>query len=175
MKRYYKIIDGKNVFATNRIEFGNKQIINPTHEQYLASGWQEYIVPDLTAKELLQRAIQAKLIEIEIYDQSEAVNSFILNGEPVWLNAETRSNYRVSIEAAELLEETDITFQIGVIIATIPIADAKRMLAEIQRYADACFLWTQFHKKEISKQTNIQNINNYSFKSGYPIKLNYVL
>lgn len=45
MKRYYKIIDGKMVFATRRIIIGEQQIINPSHEDYINAGWEEYVPP----------------------------------------------------------------------------------------------------------------------------------
>lgn len=41
--RYYKEINGKKVFFSGILQVGNKQIINPTEEQILADGWQEYI------------------------------------------------------------------------------------------------------------------------------------
>lgn len=41
--RYYKEIDGKKVFFSGILKLGNKQIINPTEEQILADGWQEYV------------------------------------------------------------------------------------------------------------------------------------
>ena len=41
--RYYKEINGKRVFFNGILNVGNKQIINPTEEQILADGWQEYV------------------------------------------------------------------------------------------------------------------------------------
>lgn len=41
--RYYKEINGKRVFFNGILQMGNKQIINPTEEQVLADGWQEYV------------------------------------------------------------------------------------------------------------------------------------
>lgn len=41
--RYYKEINGKKVFFNGLLQVGNKQIINPTEEQILADGWQEYV------------------------------------------------------------------------------------------------------------------------------------
>lgn len=41
--RYYKEINGKRVFFNGILQVGNKQIINPTKEQILADGWQEYV------------------------------------------------------------------------------------------------------------------------------------
>ena len=43
MKQYYKIENGKKVFAGRRIIIGDMQVINPTHEQYIEAGWTEYV------------------------------------------------------------------------------------------------------------------------------------
>ena len=43
--RYYKEINGKRVFFSGVLEVGDKQIINPTHEQIVTNGWEEYIPP----------------------------------------------------------------------------------------------------------------------------------
>ena len=40
---YFKEENGKQVFFNRILNVGNKQIINPTEEQILADGWQEYI------------------------------------------------------------------------------------------------------------------------------------
>jgi hypothetical protein len=43
--RYFKEINGKQVFFNGILVVGDKQIINPTKEQLLDNGWQEYIPP----------------------------------------------------------------------------------------------------------------------------------
>lgn len=40
---YTKEINGKRVFFSGILQVGDKQIINPTHEQIVANGWEEYI------------------------------------------------------------------------------------------------------------------------------------
>ena len=42
MKQYYKIENGKKIFAGRRIIIGDMQVINPAHEQYIEAGWTEY-------------------------------------------------------------------------------------------------------------------------------------
>ncbi len=42
---YFKEIDNKKVFFNGILVVGDKQIINPTKEQLLNDGWQEYIPP----------------------------------------------------------------------------------------------------------------------------------
>lgn len=42
MKQYYKIENGKKIFAGRRIIIGDMHVINPAHEQYIEAGWTEY-------------------------------------------------------------------------------------------------------------------------------------
>lgn len=45
--KYFKEINGKQVFFHGILNVGDKQIINPTKEQILSDGWQEYIAPSV--------------------------------------------------------------------------------------------------------------------------------
>lgn len=45
--RYYKEINGTKVFFSGILEVGDKQVINPTREQIVAAGWQEYVTPEV--------------------------------------------------------------------------------------------------------------------------------
>ena len=63
--RYYKDIEGKKVFFSGILEVGDKQIINPTHEQIIADGWQEYATPEVepykpSYEELVEQYIREK-------------------------------------------------------------------------------------------------------------------
>lgn len=63
--RYYKEINGKRVFFNGILQVGNKQIINPTEEQILADGWQEFFVPEAesyipTYEERVEQLIREK-------------------------------------------------------------------------------------------------------------------
>jgi hypothetical protein len=119
----------------------------------------------------LEGAIQKKIAEINDYNESNAVNSLTYNGVETWLTPAIRSNYLTSISSAELLGETSITFAIAGQAVTVPLQNAKILLAKIQRYADACFMVTMQHKANVSKLTSIEDINNYDITKGYPDKL----
>ena len=43
--KYCKEINGNKVFFNGILEVGDKQIINPTHDQIVTNGWEEYIPP----------------------------------------------------------------------------------------------------------------------------------
>jgi hypothetical protein len=119
----------------------------------------------------LSDAIQNKVSEINDYSESNAVNSLTYNGVETWLKPAIRSNYLTSISSAELLGETKITFDIAGQAVTIPLQDAKILLAKIQRYADASYLVTQQHIAEVRKLTSVSEVEAYDITAGYPTKL----
>src|SRR5574344_336071 len=117
-------------------------------------------------------AVKRETIEdIKAYDSSDKVNSFTVNGVETWLSPSVRSNYRTSIDAAELLGEGNITLQVAGLIITVTIQQAKEMLAQIQRYADNCFIVTGKHKKNVNDCTSIKEIEEIDITSGYPEKI----
>ena len=118
----------------------------------------------------VEQAVQDKLMQIDMYDRSEAVNSFIVNGVSAWLTPDVRANYRSSIESAELLGESNITFIIAGIVATSTLQEARIMLAKIQRYADRCTIVTETHKANVNSLSTIQEIEAYDYTVGYPKK-----
>ena len=91
----------------------DRQVANPTHEQLIATWWEVYHESMPTEEERLRIAIEQKVVEIEAYSNSDAVNDLTYNGMPTWLTPDVRANYKVSIDAAELLGENNITFAIG--------------------------------------------------------------
>src|SRR5574344_1694023 len=121
----------------------------------------------------LEQAKQEKLAAIEQYDSSDSVNSFSVNGKSAWLTPEVRGNYKTSIDAAELLGETSISLLISNLSVTLTIQQAKVMLAQIQRYADACYLVTQSHIATVKALTTISEIAAYDITSNYPDKLEF--
>ena len=123
----------------------------------------------------LEQAVQEKIWQIEEYDRSGAVNSFRVNGVSDWLTPDTRANYKNSIEAAEILGETHITFVIAGIVATSTLQDARIMLAKIQRYADRCTLVTETHKANVSSLLTIEEVDIYDYTVGYPDQEEFTL
>lgn len=116
---------------------------------------------------------EMKLNELVEYDKSGDVNSFIVNGENVWFDKDTRSALNTSIGAAELLGETEISFVINDKVFSIEISKAKQMLAQLQRYADTCFLNTEEHRQAISKLIDEVAVIDYNVTIGYPTKLTF--
>ena len=54
---------------------------------------------------------------------------------------------------------------------TLSVATAKLMLAQIQLYADQCFIVTKQHKAAVEALDSIEAVDNYDVTAGYPTKL----
>ncbi len=119
----------------------------------------------------LDMAKERKIAEIAAYSDSDAVNSLTFNGLKTWLRPNVRANYLVSLDAAELLGETEITFVVEGVQASLPIKQVRLLLAKIQRYADACYIVTEGHKRAVRALQTVEEVEKYDYKQGYPEKL----
>ncbi len=124
----------------------------------------------------LDKAKEDTIHTIELYDLSNAVNAFILNNViKTWFSVEQRLNYKQSIESAKILKEDQLEFLIEGMVISISIDAAEYMLAQIQRYADKCYMVTEQHKANVKTLTNIEDVNNYDYTIGYPDMLKFEL
>lgn len=119
----------------------------------------------------IDMAKAAKIAQIAAYSDSDAVNSLTFNGIKTWLTPNVRANYLVSLDAAELLGETDITFVVEGVQASLPIKQVRLLLAKIQRYADACYIVTEGHKRAVRELQTVEEVEKYDYTTGYPEKL----
>lgn len=127
--------------------------------------------PPVEAPSDIDMAKAAKIAEIAAYSDSDAVNSLTFNGMKTWLTPSVRANYLVSLDAAELLGETDITFVVEGVQASLPIKQVRLLLAKIQRYADACYIVTEGHKRAVRALQTVDEVEAYDYTKGYPEKL----
>ena len=164
MKRY---IDKNGNLVKGKIELNGMLILNPTPEQLKAAGCVEVEEVE-TFEERLQDAKEAKMREIEAYAQSDNVNILYFNNTPTWLDKETRANYKLSLDAAELLKEKEITFVVEGNVVKLPIEKARMILAKVQRYADDTFIVSSRHKLEVAKLKKIEDVESFNVTSGYP-------
>ena len=119
----------------------------------------------------IDMAKAAKIAQIAAYSDSDAVNSLTFNGIKTWLTPNVRANYLVSLDAAELLGETDITFVVEGVQASLPIKQVRLLLAKIQRYADACYIVTEGHKRSVRALQTVDEVEACDYTTGYPEKL----
>lgn len=120
----------------------------------------------------LEQAKKAKIAEIVAYDQSSAVNAFYLNGEQHWLDFNLRDrvfdgNERIAYKGRE---ETSLWLDGKCFV--MPIAAAQDLICTIEVYAKDCYNVTATHQAEVNKLTNIEEVEAYDYKTGYPEKLN---
>lgn len=124
----------------------------------------------------LAQAKSEKISQINSYDSSDAVNSFniIKDGETYtdWFTPDKRSNHKNSIDSAETLGKETLIVPINGIkeLVTLPVQLAKRMLAQIQLYADACAIVTQQHIVAVEALETIEAVDAYDNTVGYPSK-----
>lgn len=121
--------------------------------------------------------IKADLIKkIHNYDSSRFVNSFKINGIiEGWFTVSERNNYKASIEAAKLLNIETLDFYINNTMLSIPTTTAELFLAQIQLYADKCFIVTKQHINNVNNITDIDKLKEYDYTTNYPEKLNFNL
>ncbi len=129
--------------------------------------------PEPTPEEKLAIAKEQKQREIDYYDSSESVNSFIYNGEKMWIDKATRVGLVNAIDSAIHLGRETITFGICGLLVTLPCAQAKAMMAELELYALACYDNTIRHKMAVMELTTIEEVEQYDITEGYPEKLNF--
>jgi len=132
--------------------------------------WKAYV-----AERELAVVKMSKMAELEAYDASDAVNSFRVNvgNEAIdtWITPEQRSDYKNSIDAAELLGMTEVHPVLNGVPVTLDIQTAKTALARIQIYANQCYGVTEQHKAAINALNTIEAVEGYDHTTGYPPQL----
>ena len=109
--------------------------------------------------------------EIDRYDSSSAVNSFLLNGMEVWLDKATRVGLMNSTSIAKAMGQTKTTLWLGGYQLEVDCDRAIQLLSALEMYALECFNVTAAHKKAVSELTSIEDVLAYDYKTGYPEQL----
>ena len=134
----------------------------------------------------LEQAKEERIQAIINYDLSENVNSFTVkltpdteeNGETVegetithWFTAAERANHKNTVDAAEITGLATLNVPLGGQSVEIPTSLAKVALAQIQLYADRCYIVTEAHKANVNALNTIEAVDNYDFSTNYPERL----
>lgn len=170
MKRYIK--DGE-IWDGISIVLGDSRIWNPSEEQLAEAGYAEYVEPEPTEEEMLERAKDEKIAELVAYDESDAVNSFTLGGQQMWLNFDERSRLQKAVDAKETLGKTSMTKNWGGVEYTFSIQQWKQMLVALEEYAYDCQNVTDGHRAAIASMGTAPDVKGYDFTIGYPPKLSF--
>ena len=172
MKRYYNptthewYTEGDSI--TKYIDGGLFSGI-PSVEQLEQWGFEEYVEPTPTPAQLLQRAKDAKLADLEAYDDSE-VNSFSVDGKDMWLDHDVRQQLRISLDALSQAGRENVTKWFDGLEYTYPIDVWYYMLGLVEVYASDALNVTESHKAAINALEDIEDVEAYEF-SGYPPNL----
>lgn len=170
--RYRKdnIIVTVGEFQTIRISQSRIFTGRPTEEQLESWGFSlvEEHVP--TQEELLEQARMERIAALDEYDSSDSVNSFTLNGNPMWLDYATRQQLRTSIEAYQAQGIEQVTKWFDGVQFTFPTSVWLQMLNALEVYASEALNVTEEHRAAINALTSIEEIDEYDFTTGYPEK-----
>lgn len=123
----------------------------------------------------LSVAKQAVLKELTAYDASSAVNSFSVNGETAWFDKATRVGLMNSTTIAKSLGYKTTTLWFGDLKFDLDCDKAIDLLSKIEMYALDCYNRTAAHRQAIEELTDIADVLQYDFKTGYPKKLKVTL
>ena len=127
----------------------------------------------------LEQAKAEMIQKINEYDSSDNVNAFNVHDTEHdvtfegWLTPDERSNYRSSIDAAKLLGLDTLSFFIGDLLLDVTPTQAEYMLAQIQLYADQCYIVTKQHKIDVNGLDTISAVDAYPYQQGYPNKITF--
>ena len=161
---------GKEVYNGRYIIVNDTTIINPTGETLKSNGY-EQVEEVQTEAQILQDAKDAKISEIKAYDSSDAVNSFSLNGFPVWINREDRIGTRRAIELDIANGQTDSEIWLNGFKLVVNSQLALRLLDAVGHYAYKAYNVTQEHIAAVKELQSVEAVNAYDYKKGYPDKL----
>lgn len=156
--------------SSQQITFHN---LNPTAK--ISEVWNMQLNP--TYQRTLDNAKNEMINKIDNYDRSDRVNSFTINNSiTAWFTIEERLNYQRSVDAALSQDENaKLSFFVGDTMLEVKASLAGQMLSQIQLYADACFIATKQHKIAVQNLTTIEEVDNYDYQTGYPLKLSFNL
>lgn len=121
----------------------------------------------------LEEAKKEKIQEIDNYDKSDAVNSFTINGQSMWLSVEEREQLASQISANEAVERENMTRWFGGVSYTFPIATWKQMLVALEVYAGDALNITEWHKSSVNALDTIEAVDAYDYTTDYPEKLSF--
>ena len=132
-------------------------------------GYPILVVHEATIEEIRAQ----KLDELRLFDSSEAVNQFSINGVFGWLNKNTRVGLMNSISIERETGRSETSIWLGDTQFILSIEKAINMLQQIELYALACYNVSQRHINSINQLYTKEEIEAYNFKTGYPGKLSF--
>ena len=126
----------------------------------------------MTSEAALTAAAQKMVLaEIEKHDTSPSVNGFMLNGQRVWLNKDTRVGLMNSTSIAKAMGKKTTTLWFGGMQIEVNCDKAIGLLSALEMYALECFNVTAAHKKAVAELNTVEEVLGYDYTQGYPEQL----
>ena len=126
----------------------------------------------MTSEAALTAAAQKMVFaEIEKHDTSPSVNGFMLNGQRVWLNKDTRVGLMNSTSIAKAMGKKTTTLWFGGMQIEVNCDKAIQLLSALEMYALECFNVTAAHKKAVAELNTVEEVLGYDYTKGYPEQL----
>ena len=123
----------------------------------------------MTSEAALTAAAQKMVLaEIEKHDTSPSVNGFMLNGQRVWLNKDTRVGLMNSTSIAKAMGKKTTTLWFGGMQIEVNCDKAIGLLSALEMYALECFNVTAAHKKAVAEMSTVEEVLAYDYTAGYP-------
>ena len=110
---------------------------------------------------------------IAMYDSSNDVNIFYIQGLEVWLDKATRTGLKLRFEAEAAAGQTETILWYNNMQFPLTVELAIQMLYAIELYASACYDNTQKHLAAVASLETIEEVDNYDYTTGYPDKLGF--
>lgn len=143
----------------------------PTAEQLAEWGFEPYTPP--VPERTLEIAKSEKIAQITAYDTSEAVNSFTLDGDTMWISRDDRVSTMNSTTILKDAGVETVTQWYGGKKYTLPCDTLIQMLQTLEIYALTCYNVTEEHKAAVNALTTIEEVDAYDYTTGYPEKLSF--
>lgn len=121
--------------------------------------------------EVLGAAKTAVLSDIDAYDASPSVNSFVLDGQRVWLDFELRDRVYQGNERLKNVGREETTLWFGDKCYNMSIEQAQNIISHIEAYAKDCYNATAQHKANVSAMETVEDVLGYDYTKGYPERL----
>lgn len=150
------------------IKVDNGVIINPSEETLSEYGYVKVEIPE----DKLKEAIEAKIAEILAYNDSNAVNEFILDGVPAWVDLEKRLPIHrdIVLDIEKGKEESTIWLNGHKMVLNSQLA--LKLIDAIESYAYEAHNATQAHIFAVKHLTSVEEVEKYDHTTNYPPKLN---
>lgn len=179
MKMFEKEINGKKVLKPlNKIviEKDGMNTYSPTEEMVLNDGWVEYVetVVEPTDEELLAMAKESAIERIKAHDESSEVNNCIINRGGVslnyWADKHERDSLKSAVRDCITLGRTEYRLDLREfgMSMSIPCEALLQMLSALEVYAIDCYNKTTDHLFAVQVLDNVDAIESYDYRKGYP-------